>query len=166
MFKKMRKLLKLMTIIGLFFLIGCANSEQADASEDKPEANIESTQSQDPMENKGIGPITSVQISQEVDAEMAKKGEEVFKAKCSACHKMGKKFIGPDLSAVVTKRSPEWIMNMILNPDEMVKNDPIAKKILMEFNGAPMANQNLSEEEARSVLEYFRSYNTTAQTNN
>jgi cytochrome c len=26
----------------------------------------------------------------------------------------------------------------------------------MESNGSPMANQNLTEEEARSVLEYFR----------
>ena len=43
-----------------------------------------------------------------------------------------------------------------LNPDEMVQKDPLAKALLMEFNGSPMANQNLTEEEARSVLEYFR----------
>ncbi len=47
-------------------------------------------------------------------------------------------------------------MNMILNPEEMIQKDPIAKKLLMEFNGAPMANQNLTEEQARQVLEYFR----------
>jgi hypothetical protein len=47
-------------------------------------------------------------------------------------------------------------MNMILNPEEMTKNDPLAKALLIEFNGSPMANQNLTEEEARQVLEYFR----------
>ena len=47
-------------------------------------------------------------------------------------------------------------MNMILNPDVMVQEDPIAKKLLMENNGSPMANQNLTNEEARAVLEYFR----------
>jgi hypothetical protein len=47
-------------------------------------------------------------------------------------------------------------MNMILNPDQMVKEDPLAKKLLMEYNGSPMANQNLTEEEARAVVEYFR----------
>ena len=45
---------------------------------------------------------------------------------------------------------------MILNPDEMVQKNEIAKKLLMEFNGSPMANQNLTEEEARAVVEYFR----------
>jgi hypothetical protein len=47
-------------------------------------------------------------------------------------------------------------MNMILNPDGMVKEDPVAKQLLMEYNGTPMANQNLTKEEARAVLEYFR----------
>jgi hypothetical protein len=47
-------------------------------------------------------------------------------------------------------------MNMILNPEVMIKKDPIAKKLLDEFDGAPMANQNLTEDQARQVLEYFR----------
>jgi hypothetical protein len=47
-------------------------------------------------------------------------------------------------------------MNMILDPEGMVTNDPLAKSLLIEFNGSPMANQNLTEEEARAVLEYFR----------
>ena len=47
-------------------------------------------------------------------------------------------------------------MNMILNPDVMVNEDPLAKDLLMEFNGSPMANQNLTEDEARAILEYFR----------
>ena len=46
-------------------------------------------------------------------------------------------------------------MNMILNPEEMVINDPIAKDLLIKFNGAPMANQNLDEDQARAILEYF-----------
>jgi len=46
-------------------------------------------------------------------------------------------------------------MNMILNPDQMIKENPIAKKLFMEYL-APMANQNLTQDEARSILEYFR----------
>ncbi len=56
---------------------------------------------------------------------------------------------------VTEKRKPEWIMNMILNPDGMLKDDEEAKKLLAEF-AAPMANQNLTEEQARAILEYFR----------
>jgi hypothetical protein len=47
-------------------------------------------------------------------------------------------------------------MNMILDPEDMIQKDPLAKALLIEFNGSPMANQNLTEEEARQVLEYFR----------
>jgi hypothetical protein len=47
-------------------------------------------------------------------------------------------------------------MNMILNPEEMIQKDPIAKKLLVESNLAPMANQHLTEAEARKILEYFR----------
>jgi hypothetical protein len=46
-------------------------------------------------------------------------------------------------------------MNMILNPEEMVNKDPIAKELLDRYL-SPMADQNLTEEEARKVLEYFR----------
>ncbi len=73
-----------------------------------------------------------------------------------ACHKPDKKFIGPAPKGILAKRSPEWVMNMILNPEEMVQKDPIAKALLVEYNGSPMANQGLTEAEARQVLEYFR----------
>ena len=75
---------------------------------------------------------------------------------CLACHRVDKKFIGPAPKGILERRSPEWVMNMILNPEVMVKEDPLAKALLAEFNGAPMANQSLTEEEARAVLEYFR----------
>ena len=108
------------------------------------------------LENKGVGPIQSLELPAEIDQTMADKGLEVFMSKCSACHKADKRFIGPAPAGILKRRSPEWVMNMILNPDEMVKEDPLAKELLMEFNGSPMANQNLTEEEARAVLEYFR----------
>ena len=46
-------------------------------------------------------------------------------------------------------------MNMVLNPQEMTRQDPTAKELLGEFM-TQMPNQNLTEEEARAVLEYFR----------
>jgi hypothetical protein len=47
-------------------------------------------------------------------------------------------------------------MNMILNPQEMVQKDPLANDLLKEFNGSPMSNQGLTEDQARAILEYFR----------
>ena len=111
------------------------------------------------LTNKGVGPIKSLSLPAEIDQAMATKGADVFKKMCTACHKVGKKFIGPAPNGITKRRTPEWIMNMILDPEGMVKNDPLAKSLLIEFNGAPMANQNLSEEDARAVLEYFRTLN-------
>ncbi|MEG3657941.1 cytochrome c [Arenibacter palladensis] len=119
------------------------------ASDVKPSETVDLT-------NKGVGPITSVTLAAEVDQEMAKKGEEVYNQMCLACHRVDKKFIGPAPKGILERRSPEWVMNMILNPEVMVKEDPLAKALLAEFNGAPMANQSLTEEQARAVLEYFR----------
>ena len=108
------------------------------------------------LTNKGIGPITSVDLGTEVDQAMATQGADIYKKMCTACHRPDKKFIGPAPLRVLERRTPEWIMNMILDPEGMVKDDPLAKELLIEFNGSPMANQNLTEEEARAVLEYFR----------
>ena len=93
------------------------------------------------MKNKGIGPVTSVTLADEIDIDLAKQGEEVYVKMCSACHKPEKRFIGPAPKGIMERRSPEWIMNMILNPDEMVQKDPIAKALLAEYL-SPMANQN------------------------
>ena len=106
--------------------------------------------------NKGIGPVKELKLQETIDQQLADKGLEVYEAKCTACHKAEKQFIGPAPKDILDRRTPEWVMNMILNPEEMVKEDPIAKKLLIEFNGSPMANQNLTEDEARAVLEYFR----------
>lgn len=106
--------------------------------------------------NHGIGPVKAFTLPAEIDQDMALKGKETFEAMCTACHKVDKKFIGPSPKDITSRRTPAWIMNMILNPEEMIQKDPIAKQLLIEANGSPMANQNLTEEQARAVLEYFR----------
>jgi len=103
---------------------------------------------------KGIGPVKSIELG-EFDADLAKKGEELYVLKCTACHTPEEEKLGPAPLGVLKRRTPEWIMNMILNPEEMAKNDPIGRGLLMKYNTV-MANQGLTEEDARAVLEYFR----------
>ena len=112
----------------------------------------------DPMQDKGIGPIKSITLG-EIDEAMVAEGKEIFKLKCSACHKVSKRVVGPAMLGITERRSPEWIMNMILNPEVMVAENKIAKELLAEYL-APMANQNLTEKEARLLLEYFRTKTT------
>lgn len=128
--------------------------EESEESEEKSEAG------ESPYDNwknnKGIGPVKNLPLPAEVDHAMAEEGAKIYKEKCSSCHKPDKRFIGPAPKGIFERRTPEWVMNMILNPEVMVKEDPIARQLLQDFNLSPMANQHLTEEEARKVLEYFR----------
>jgi cytochrome c len=104
----------------------------------------------------GIGPVTSpVALQASVDKTLASSGEQVFEQKCSACHKMTERYVGPALGDVTKRRSPAFVMNMALNPLGMVEKHPEAKKLLGEYFVA-MPNQNISQDEARQVVEYLR----------
>ena len=105
---------------------------------------------------KGVGPVTSVDIAS-LDAGKAALGAQLFPTKCSACHKMEERYIGPALAGVTKRREPEWILNMILNPENMIQKDPTAKALLAQYL-APMANQQLRRDEAESILAYFLQY--------
>ena len=108
------------------------------------------------MDNKGIGPIKDLTFPDTIDEAMAAEGQKTFEAICIACHMTDQRMIGPAMKGVYERRSPEWVMNMILNPDEMLLNDPIAKALLKEYNNMIMLDQNLSEEDARALAEYLR----------
>lgn len=108
------------------------------------------------LNNKGIGPITEMTFPEEIDTEMAARGEAQFNTICVACHMVDQRMIGPPMRGLYERRSPEWVMNMMLNPDGMLKDDPIAKALLKEYNNAIMLNQNLTEEQARELAEYLR----------
>jgi len=118
----------------------------------EPEEVIEDV---DPMTNIGIGPIKSVTLG-EIDMDLVEKGKKYYNDKCTACHKIDTKIIGPPQAGILKRRTPEWVMNLILNPAEMLKKDPTARKLLKEYNNVPMTDQGVTKEEARSILEYFR----------
>jgi cytochrome c len=108
------------------------------------------------LENNGIGPIDSMVFEVEIDQTLADEGALIFKQKCTACHMADRKLIGPAVKGIYERRSPAWVMNMILNPTEMLQKDETAIALLKEYNNVMMLNQNLKEEEARALAEYFR----------
>jgi hypothetical protein len=108
------------------------------------------------LSNKGIGPIEAVDFSNPIDLEMVTLGENAFKQKCMACHMANRKLIGPAMSGIYERRSPEWVINLLLNPTQMLKEDPIANALLKEYNNVMMLNQNLTQDEARAIAEYLR----------
>ncbi|WP_103071612.1 c-type cytochrome [Aquimarina sediminis] len=167
----MNKFGKIILLLNIFLLISCGGKQEEKKEQitigkkntsvqkesAKPKAATKTPASKRvDLESKGVGPVTSLELPAEIDQSMVAKGQDIFKKMCMACHKPNKRFIGPAPTGILKRRSPEWVMNMILNPSEMVEKDPLAKELLIEFNGSPMANQSLTEEDARAVLEYFR----------
>ncbi len=108
--------------------------------------------------SKGVGPIKTLTL-EDLNESLAKEGKTVFTQKCGSCHKLDERYAGPALKGVTQRRTPEWIMNMILNPLEMTQKDEVAKGLLEEYL-AQMSFQDVSEKQARSILEYFRYYDT------
>ena len=164
----MKIYIKILAFTSVMLLLACGGKEEKKEgfSIDRTKAEAEKTVVTETsgtkaservvLDNKGVGPIASLTLDEGIDADMAARGKEVYDQMCLACHRIGKKFIGPAPNGILERRSPEWVMNMILNPEVMVKEDPLAKELLIEFNGSPMANQGLTEDQARAVLEYFR----------
>lgn len=114
---------------------------------------------EEPGESTTTGESTtnSIDLTAEIDPALVEKGKAVFDVKCVACHMFDTRMIGPALAGVTQRRQPDWIMNMVMDPVMMTETDSIAKALLAEY-GIQMINQNINEEDARALLEYFRDY--------
>ena len=104
--------------------------------------------------DKGIGPIKEIKLDA-IDSTMAARGEELFGSKCVTCHLLDKKKLGPPMRNIVNERPPEFIMNMMLNTDEMEKKDDQVKKLINQYM-VYMTPQELTQKQARDLLEYLR----------
>jgi mono/diheme cytochrome c family protein len=136
---------------------GCSKSEKAEgehAEEHTESGEHEGGLSEFQLKN-GIGPLTEEVKVGPVDHALAAEGEKLFAAKCTACHKLQERYVGPSLGGVATRRTPTYIMNMILNPQEMYEKHPAAKELLGQYM-TQMPNLSLTQDQARAVMEYLR----------
>ncbi len=135
-------------LVVLAMVMGCGAGETADQPAEEtqaaaaPAATTAAATMQEPT-----GPI---------DQALAKEGEGYFTSRgCASCHKVDAKLIGPALKGVTTQRSYDWIVAMVVRPDSMQQNDPVAKQLLAEY-GTPMVNMGATKAEARAIFEYLR----------
>lgn len=144
-----------------FTVQSCASgeSEQTETVTEEPRRSEFDDLNLTPFqEEHGLGPITErITISDEIDEEMSMRGQSIFEMKCQVCHDMDARKIGPSLGDVVERRSPEFIMNFIVNPGENVRNHPIGLDLLAEHH-TEMPYQNVDLDEARAIYEYLRDY--------
>jgi mono/diheme cytochrome c family protein len=111
------------------------------------------------QEDIGIGPVKELKLAADINKALVDKGKQIFDVKCIACHKFEQRLVGPPLKDVTKKRKPEWIMNMILNPQQMTQEDKVAKELFAQYL-IQMTFQDVSQDDARSILEYFRAVDT------
>jgi hypothetical protein len=109
----------------------------------------------DQPKDKGVGPVKELKLGP-VNQKLSNDGKDLFTAKCTVCHSLDQKIIGPPLKNEIKNRAPEFIMNMILNPTGMEKTDPIIKELHKKYIATPMTDQGFTQEQARSLLEYLR----------
>lgn len=153
---KLRILLTLLT--ASLFLFACGNNgESTDRTEST--AQTEEQGLTDFELEHGIGPITErVNIGDEIDDDLLTKGRNIYEMKCEMCHNMEGRMVGPALGDVMERRSPEFVMNFILNPSGMTREHPVGQELLQEYMTV-MPFQNVKEDEARAIVEYLREYN-------
>ncbi len=152
---KTRIFVSLLTASLIFF--SCGNN---DGETDEASRSAEQEQGLTEFElEHGVGPVTErVDIDDTIDAEMATKGLNIYEMKCEMCHNMEGRMVGPALGDVLERRSPEFVMNFILNPSGMVQEHPEGQRLLQEYMTA-MPYQNVKEDEARAIVEFLRDYN-------
>ncbi len=147
--------LKIVLIVSIsLILISCGSEKKEETPQNQSSAEVGADLTEFEFEN-GIGPIKEKLELGPIDPKLVKKGEEIWNQKCIACHKLDERYVGPAQRDVIKRRSPEFIMNMMLNPEEMQKRHPVVKQLLAEYM-TPMTNQNLTIDDARAVLEFLR----------
>lgn len=114
------------------------------------------------VEEHGFGPVTEPVELGELDTDLAAQGLSLFMELCSSCHGVEGQIIGPALRPSVDRRTPEYMMNHMINPGENRDNHPIGRE-LAEHYPARMINLSITKEEARAIYEYLRYYNETRE---
>jgi cytochrome c551/c552 len=133
-----------------------SNSETTEASSDTGATTAASSENPPYDPHRGEGKFKDVQVSDKLNKEEAEAGEKIYELKCSSCHKLtDERLVGPGWKGVTTRHTPTWIMNFVTNTDDMLDKDPKAQAML-EICMVRMPNQNLSDDDARNVLEFMR----------
>src|ERR1700730_4259914 len=153
-----RFLYSLTIIAFVSFYVGSCNSNEQQAKPNNPPVVTKSDTVVVSLgiNSKGIGRFNDVKLTHPLDQGMITKGESIFGAKCIACHKLtDEKLVGPGWKGVTDRRTPEWIMNFTTNTQVMLDKDLVAQAEMV-ICLVRMPNQDLSDDQARQVLEFMR----------
>lgn len=90
-------------------------------------------------------------------AQDVKEGEKIFKSKCTSCHAIDRKVVGPALKGIPETKDEAWLIKWIRNSQALIASgDAEAIKIFEEYNKSVMTSfTDLSDDQIKSVLAYI-----------
>lgn len=148
-----------MLFTGAVFFTSCSGGDGNSSDNNSSSTNNNTEASSNTAANEVHGDLIQpgdVQLATPLNAQWVSEGKNIYDVKCQSCHKLNEeKVVGPGWKGLTQKREPHWIMNMITNVDVMLEKDPEAQKLLEQCL-VRMPNQNISKDEARSILEFMR----------
>ncbi|HJV65733.1 MAG TPA: cytochrome c [Geomonas sp.] len=88
---------------------------------------------------------------------LAEDGKELFQKQCSSCHTIGGgNGVGPDLQGVAARRSAEWLVRVITEPDQLAADkDPAQLELVKKF-GMEMPKLGISAEDAKKLVAFLQ----------
>jgi len=91
-------------------------------------------------------------------AQDVKEGQTLFKSKCTTCHSVTKKVVGPALAGMTERHDEEWLVKWIKNSQALVAaGDPTAVQLFEENNKLVMtAFTDLSDDQIRNIIAYVK----------
>ena len=148
---------QLMIVLAIGMLVyACSSGSNQGSTDSSAQVGGEKPAISDYDPNRGLGKFENVEVGAQLDAAMAKEGKTIADLKCASCHKFtDERLVGPGWSGVTSRHEPAWILNFITNPDPMIDKDPELQAQL-EICLVRMPNQNLTDEDARKILEFMR----------
>ncbi|MFD2968057.1 cytochrome c3 family protein [Sphingobacterium bambusae] len=91
-------------------------------------------------------------------AQDVKEGQTLFKSKCTTCHSVTKKVVGPALAGMTERHDEEWLVKWIKNSQALVAaGDPTAVQLFEENNKLVMtAFTDLSDDQIKNIIAYVK----------
>lgn len=137
----------------LLGLLACTSKSDAEKAAKNSPSPVDAAAKQ--PETHGTE-VKEIALTNPLNAEWVTAGKAIYELKCLACHKLNSdKLVGPGWAGVTKRREPVWIANMITNVDMMLEKDPEAQKLLEQCL-VRMPNQNLTQDDARKIIEFMR----------
>ncbi len=142
-----------LVVLVLFAVFACTSKKEADDAAKKAPTPADIAASQPEVHGTEV---KTIELKNPLDKGWVWIGQGIYDTKCLSCHKLtNEKLVGPGWAGVTKRREPVWIMNMITNVEMMLEKDPEAQKMLEQCL-VRMPNQNVTQEDARKIIEFMR----------